>query len=394
MGQTVGLLMNTQFLLICTANLSLFLVLSTWSFLPLFIVEIGGDSADAGLVMGSMGVTSLGSLPFISPLIDRYGRKGFIIGGALLVGISNAGFLLFSSYSPLMVAVRLIQGVGFAACFNGCSTAVVDLVSPEQRDQGIGLFGASSSLAVAFGPYWGERILLWWGFDYYFLLLIGYGLIGTCAALLLREPERTVGLHEARGFFPTAIRDRYVSMMALAAAFGAGFAAMNVFLPLYAKTLGLHSGMFFVAYGLSLLVIRLFLGHLLDRIRRETLIWACLLVFGVMLWMTSKVYLVVHTILLGIVFGALQGIAYPAMMARMVDRSRDHNRGIVVGLFTGSFGAGLNASVLVWGWVAEMKGLPSMYLSAAAAMFLCGAVSLGVNLVRRNGGNRGTISRP
>jgi hypothetical protein len=41
-----------------------------------------------------------------------------------------------------------------------------------------------------------------------------------------------------------------------------------------------------------------------------------------------------------------------------------------------------------------MKGLPSMYISAAAAMFLCAAVSLGVNLVRRNGGNRGTISRP
>ena len=145
MGRTASLLLNAQFLLICTTNLSLFLVLSTWSFLPLFIVEIGGDSADAGLIMGSMGLTSLGSLPFIAPLIDRYGRKGFIVGGALLVGISNAGFLFFSTYSPLMVVVRLIQGVGFAACFNGCATAVVDLVPPEQRDQ-----GAASGLRLGF----------------------------------------------------------------------------------------------------------------------------------------------------------------------------------------------------------------------------------------------------
>lgn len=380
-----NLFLNPQFVLICTTNLSLFLVLSTWSFLPLFIVQTGGDSADAGLIMGSLGLTSLGSLPFLAPLIDRYGRKGFIVFGVLLAGLSNAGFYLFTSYSPLMIVVRLVQGVAFAACFNACSTAVVDLVPQEQRDQGIGLFGASSSMAVAVGPYLGEQVLLRWGFDAYFMLLIGYGLIGACTGLLLKEPQREVGDHEVWGFFPTAVRDRHVSMMLLAAAFGAGFAAMNTFLPLYARTLGLHTGLFFVSYGVSLLLIRLFLGQLLNRVRREVLIFTCLLGFGLVLLATSRIYLVIHTVGLGVAFGALQGISYPAMMARMVDRSRDHNRAVVVSLFTGSFGAGINASLLLWGLLADLKGLPFMYLSAAAAMFLCAALWLSACLTSRPG---------
>ncbi|MFH0825441.1 MAG: MFS transporter [Pseudomonadota bacterium] len=147
------ILSNPQFLLITGANLALFLVLSSWSFLPVFVVDLGGTKADAGLLMGSIGITSLGSVPLRAPLIVRWGRKVFIVPGVLLVGVSNLGFMFFDSYSPLMILVRLVQGIAFAGCFNGCSTAIVDLLPPERRAQGIGLFGASSSLAVAVGPY-------------------------------------------------------------------------------------------------------------------------------------------------------------------------------------------------------------------------------------------------
>jgi MFS family permease len=185
-----ALLLNTQFLLLAATNLCLFLVVSTWSFLPIVIVDLGGNSIDVGLVMGSIGVTSLASLPLIAPLMDNYGRKTFVVGGILLIALTNAGFLFFDSYSPLMILVRLLQGVGFAACFNGCATSIVDIVPPDKRAQGIGLFGISGSMAVAIGPYFGEIFLLNWGRTAYFLLLIGFGLVGFFTALLVRESER------------------------------------------------------------------------------------------------------------------------------------------------------------------------------------------------------------
>jgi MFS family permease len=370
-----ALLFNGQFLLIAATNLCLFLVVATWSFLPVVIVELGGNSVDVGLVMGSIGVTSLGCLPFLAPLIDRYGRKIFIVGGILLMGLTNGGFLLFDTYSPLMIVVRLIQGIAFAACFNGCATAIVDLIPPDHRAQGIGLFGVSGSLAVAVGPYVGEMFLLKWGYSAYFLLLVGFGLLGFVTALMVKEPEHKISHERLQGFFPTAFKNGHLPMMVTAGIFGSGFAAMNMFFPLFAKSFGFQAGLFFICYGCSLLIVRILLGQLVDRVNRDKLILACLVGFGVLLVSTSRMDSIVQTAFLGSLFGVLQGLSYPAMMARMVDRAEDHNRGVVVALYTGSFGVGINVSMFAWGVIADAKGLSFMFLVGGLVMFACALVS-------------------
>ena len=81
-----------------------------------------------------------------------------------------------------------------------------------------------------------------------------------------------------------------------------------------------------------------------------------------------------QTILLGALFGLCQGISYPAMMARMVDNSDETNRGVVVALFTGSFGVGINVSVLAWGMIGEIKGLVFMFILGGIAMFISAAI--------------------
>jgi MFS family permease len=372
-----SILFNFQFLLVAATNLCLFLVVATWSFLPVVIVELGGDKVDVGLVMGSIGLTSLGSLPLVAPLIDRYGRKLFMVGGVLVIGLTNAGFLLFGSYSHLMILVRLVQGVAFAACFNGCTTAVVDLLRPEERAQGIGLFGVSGSIAVAVGPFLGEKVLVAWGREAYFLILVLFGVIGFIAALCVTDDHRGRKQTDFRGFFPTALRGGHLSMMIVAAIFGSAFAAMNTFFPLHAKSLGFQAGQFFVSYGLSLFVVRITLGSVADRVNRRRLILACMSGFGLLLLSTSQVGSMGASIFLGMLFGIVQGLSYPAMMANMVDRSNDDNRAVVVALFTGSFGVGINVSVLAWGFIANSYGLPFMFMVGGLLMFLtAGAFAL------------------
>ncbi len=365
---------NTQFLLIAGTNFCLFLIVSTLSFLPVIIVEMGGSKVDVGIVMGAIGITTLGTLPLVAPLIDKHGRKKFMIVGVLLMGLSNAGFLFFSHYSPLMVLVRLAQGVAFGACFNACATAIVDIVEPAKRAQGIGFFGVSGSMAVAVGPYIGELFLTRWGHTAYFTLLIAFGVIGMAFALAVKEPPKTGERPVMHGFFNTALQPGYPAMMAMAVIFGSGFAAMNNFLPLQARSMGFSAGLFFVWYGISLIAVRILLGTLLDRVNRDRIILVCLVGFGINLGFTSQIHSMLHVCLLGALFGVVQGISYPAMMARMVDRSNESNRAVVVALFTGSFGVGINLSVLVWGVLADLGGLPFMFMAGSALMFI-GAVA-------------------
>ncbi|MGO8820729.1 MAG: MFS transporter [Desulfomonilaceae bacterium] len=364
-------LTNVRFMILAGSNFFLFLVVSAWSFLSIFVSDLRANTGDIGVLMASAGITSLGSLPFIAPLIDRYGRKNFIVFGILTVGASNLGFIFFESYSQWMLLIRLLQGFAFAACFNACSTALVDLLPFHRRVQGIGLYGISGSLAVAIGPYLGETVLIHYGFNAYFVLLAIFGIFGACLGLTFTELPRTDRSREPRvKFFPTVFEGRHIAMMALVAIFGSGFAAMNTFFPLFAKSLGIRAGIFFTSYGVFLIFVRVILGSLVDRMDRDKIILFCLIGFGALLVATSQIQALWQTVFLGGLFGVTQGISYPAMMARMVDRSTDINRAIVVSLFTGSFGVGINLSVLLWGFIANFQSLSFMFVFGGCLMLL------------------------
>jgi MFS family permease len=367
----IDFLKDKRFLVLAGSNFFLFLVVSAWSFLSLFVSELGANTGDVGVFMAFAGITSLGSLPFIAPLIDRYGRRKFIVLGIFVVGISNLGFIPFNNYSEWMLGIRLLQGLAFAGCFNACSTALVDLLPFQKRVQGIGLYGISGSLAVAVGPYLGETVLIHWGFNSYFVLLAFLGLVGAVLSGTFREERVACRLTgPSVKFFPTVFQGKHVAMMLLVAVFGSGFAAMNTFFPLFAKNLGIRAGIFFTSYGVTLILVRLILGSVVDRINRDRLILCCLLGFGCLLIATSQIQSILQTGFLGMLFGVTQGLSYPAMMARMVDRSNDSNRAIVVSLFTGSFGVGINFSVLLWGFVGNLKGLAFMFIFGGSVMLI------------------------
>jgi predicted MFS family arabinose efflux permease len=90
-------------------------------------------------------------------------------------------------------------------------------------------------------------------------------------------------------------------------------------------------------------------------------------------------------IFLGSLFGILQGLSYPSMMARMVDRASDHNRAVVVSLFTGSFGVGINVSVLAWGFIADSNGLPFMFLLGGGIMFVSAVIAFCFYIIGKQG---------
>lgn len=49
--------------------------------LPLFIKEMGGNEKQVGLAMGALMLSSVILRPFVGGLLDRFGRRPFMIGG-------------------------------------------------------------------------------------------------------------------------------------------------------------------------------------------------------------------------------------------------------------------------------------------------------------------------
>ncbi len=376
MGKSI---VTPNFLMVATSNFFLILIVATWSLLPLYIVDLGGEETDVGIVMAALGVTSFGALPFVAPLLDRYGRKKFIIWGAGVAGASNLGYLAFDQFSLWFILIRLVQGIAFACCFNACVASIVDHAPVERRAQAIGWFGISGSLAFAIGPYLGEETIIHFGFGSYFVLLFLYGAVGASIGVLIKESKRTgERARDSPGFFRTAGKGKYPGMILAAVTFGSAFASLNTFFPLYASGIGLRAGFFYVGFGSSLVLTRLLFGQIGDRMEKEKIIFYCFAGFSVLLAASSQIFRLYHTIALGLVFGVIQAFCYPAMMARMVEGSDDSNRGVVVSLFTGAMGLGINLSPVAWGFVADLVGLSYMYIMGSIIMFIASMTVLSI----------------
>jgi len=70
-------------------------------------------------------------------------------------------------------------------------------------------------------------------------------------------------------------------------------------------------------------------------------------------------------IVVGLLFGAGQGMVHPTANALMVDLSHAGNLGRVQTLFSGSFSVGVAASAFVFGGVIERFGYRATFTGAA-----------------------------
>src|SRR6185295_16029974 len=114
--------------------------------------------------------------------------------------------------------------------------------------------------------------------------------------------------------------------------------------------------------------VRIGLGGLSDRIGRRRVLLPAMAVFAVSILALGAVRSIPALVVVGLVFGAGQGMTYPTANALMVDLSHAGNLGRVQTLFSGSFSVGVAASAFVFGRVIARSGYPAMFTWAAACV--------------------------
>jgi EmrB/QacA subfamily drug resistance transporter len=96
---------------------------------------------------------------------DRLGRKGTMQVGLVFFGLFSAA-AAFSDSTGKLIATRALMGVAAAFIFPA-SLAILTSVFPDpsERQKALGIWGATSGIAVAFGPIVGGALLehFWYG---------------------------------------------------------------------------------------------------------------------------------------------------------------------------------------------------------------------------------------
>jgi MFS family permease len=105
--------------------------------IPLYLITFGASSTVIGAFMAVFTITATVTRVPIGMLIDRIGRKPFLLYGAVLFGVGNFGYLWAPSI-PLMIPGRILHGLGWSGCTTAVATIAADIVPTARRGELMG----------------------------------------------------------------------------------------------------------------------------------------------------------------------------------------------------------------------------------------------------------------
>jgi len=331
---------------------------------------LGGSDIGVGLVIGAFSVSAFFLRPWAGRIGDRQGRRILMVAGGSIFAVSVVGYLVATSI-PVLVAMRLLTGVGEALFFVGALSANVDLAPPERRGEAFSFASLALYIGIGAGPFIGEAVIETWGFRAAWLVAIGLALVAVALSLRLpsMKPEGPESSERHRLVHPAGLLPGVVLLAAIW-----GMAGFLAFVPLYALDLGLGgAGLVLGLFSGIVVVIRSVGARIPDRIgaSRATRIALVLSASGLTmigLWRTPA-GLVAGTIVMAV------GVALftPALFSVAVEGIPANERGAVMGTTSAFLDLAFGLGPATLGFVAAGIGRPGTFL-AGGIMALAGLV--------------------
>ena len=365
-------LLNRDFILITLSSFIFFFNFHSFLLLPIRIQELGGSTSTIGFIMGATGLSTIFTTPAVGVLVDRWGKKRFLATGGLIMSLTTLPFAYLDTLNFLFPLLRIIQGAAFSLCFISAGTLIADATPVLRRSQALGLFGVFTIVNYALAPYFGKLIIETYSFKYFFLIFFIFGFISFLVALLIREPNRGIKTDiEGNSLLTTLFRKGvFVSAFTLMIA-GSGFISTLTFFPVFAKDIKVESfHLFFIAYTLSALFVRLFGGWIPDKFGKKRAVIPSLFFFSLSVVWIAFASSRSNFIETGILFGLSHGLLYPSVYALVIDLSPIVDRGKAFAICSVAFTLGGMLGSFIYGVVADFFGFQVMYIAAGGVCFI------------------------
>ncbi|MEZ3549422.1 MAG: MFS transporter [Muribaculaceae bacterium] len=346
--------------------------------LPIYLdAQFAADKDVMGLVLSGYVVAALVVRPFSGFIVDTFDRKKvlsicFFLFFVLFTGYIGAGTLL------LFAIVRTLHGLPFGAVTVANSTVAIDVLPSSRRNEGIGFYGLSNNLAMAFAPSVGIWIYQATGnFELLFWIALVVALVGflTVSSIKIRkrEPAKEKKPMSLDRFFLT----RAWILAANILCFGMCWGIMSNYVAIYgSEELGITggTGVFFMILSLGLFASRLQGSKALakGRIVQNAAEGVLLSLVGFTLFAAVKedwaYYLSAALIGLG------NGHMFPAFLNMFIKMARNDQRGTANSSILTSWDVGMGLGIIAGGFLLE-------YISYSAAFWGAAVMQLAGTLI-------------
>ncbi len=361
------------FLLVGFAHFFHALSFSLFLHLPGFLQRLGANEFSIGVIFGVTAAAAVAFRPIMGRAMDERGRRVVVVAGGALHIVACALYLTVHSLGPWIYVVRVIHGIAEATMFAALFALAADIVPESRRIQGIAWFGVSGMLPNAIGGVLGDVILRRATYATLFTLAVSFAVVGWLCSLPLRDPRpRMAGDVPSRGLLAAAMQRNMLPLWWIGAAFSIALAAHFVFIKTFVAERHVGSvGLFFTAYSLAAVSLRVFFGGLPDRVGPRAVLAPALALFVIGQLVLAGAHSSLAVGVAGVLCGCGHGFTFPILVGIVVTRARDAERGSALALFTALFDLGALIGAPMWGAVAGRFHHGPMFATSAIVMAVC-----------------------
>jgi len=346
--------------------------------LPLYLVgTLKAGTDKVGLILTTFLLAAILIRPFAGQWVSKGSQKKILIYSALAF---FAGTMLypFATNIWVLLTLRVFHGITFGIITTVKGTICAEIIPYSRRGEGLSFFSLAMSLAMVFGPYIGLKLANVNAYTLSFIICMVISAVNVVLAFFIRGPQETKesGLSTEKSKFSwNDLFDKNAAPFAFATfILACAYSGVSAFLALYAQSLGLveTASTFFMVYAVFILICRPFTGRWADRLGTKVIIYPCLILFAVGMFLLSQA----HSNALILIAGALIGIGYgsvtPIFQTQTISSVEPHRVGIANSLFFNSMDAGMAIGAYVLGIIATGAGYSSIYLVGVGLIVVAG----------------------
>ena len=357
------------------------------------VLELGVPARYLGLISASFALVPLAVGIAVGRRVDRFGPRGFQIGGAVLLAVSGLGIGLFANLSGLVV-MFVFFGLGHLLVMVAAQTTVANESSEDQLDRRFGQFAFFAAIGQLVGPMLGGLVATHMGANgTRWALLVG-GVIAVLSVApaiaapaqagrvrpIDRDPDDadpdddgpppTTSLRSVLGT-PGLTGSLIVSLVVIAAV-----DIVVVYLPALGEERGLSiaavSALLTARAGASM-VSRIGLGWMVDRLGRIRLLFVAVVISGLALVALPFTTSLASAMVAMVISGFVLGLCQPLTMAWVATETSAETRGTAMSIRLSANRLGQVALPAAAGLMAGFAGTAGVLWVAGTAVVATGA---------------------
>jgi len=333
--------------------------------LPMYVGEtFGADKSLTGMVLASYTIMALLVRPVSGYMVDSFPRKKLLLICYAIFMLFFCGYLLAGTLL-LFTLIRATHGAAFGLVTVSNSTMAIDIMPAERRGEGIGFYGVSNNLAMAFGPsislYFYESLH---AFTPIFALSIVTSFLGLCCVSAIKAPAKTIDPPSQAISLDRFILVKGIPEMLPVILFSFAYGILSTYLAIYGRTeVGITdgTGLFFVVMACGLVMSRLRVGQMLNRgLVAQSIITGMLIIllgFALFVIFRQPAGFYSAAFVLGVGFGTMCS----ALQAMFINLAPNNRRGTANSTYFTEWDLGIGLGVFIGGHIAELTNYANAF---------------------------------